>query len=160
MHEVASASWLTHELPKSNFRSREQQKRTFVSLPGIEVLPHPSQKTGLIRGGRRRGACALTASPSVNIFKICLCTKLRLLPGFHMSYLKVISAVGNSKKKTFVSLPGIEPGISGSVDRRLIHWATDPAIVVRLIARCDVGRVLHELQGDILQMCIISQCWV
>jgi len=31
---------------------------------------------------------------------------------------------------------------------------------VRLIARCDVGRVLHELQGDILQMCIISQCWV
>ena len=30
----------------------------------------------------------------------------------------------NSTKK--VILPGIEPGISGSVDRRLIHWATGP----------------------------------
>ena len=24
-------------------------------------------------------------------------------------------------------LPGLEPGIAGSVDRRLIHWATGPA---------------------------------
>ena len=31
------------------------------------------------------------------------------------------------KKKKLI-LPGIEPGISGSVDRRLIHWATGPCV--------------------------------
>ena len=30
------------------------------------------------------------------------------------------------RKKKKLILPGIEPGISGSVDRRLIHWATGP----------------------------------
>ena len=26
-----------------------------------------------------------------------------------------------------MTLPGIEPGIFGSVDRRLIHWAIEPS---------------------------------
>ena len=29
--------------------------------------------------------------------------------------------------KRTLTLPGIEPGIFGSVDRRLIHWAIEPS---------------------------------
>ena len=37
-------------------------------------------------------------------------------------------------------LPGIEPGISGSVDRRLIHWATGP--VDLCVFGCPFGMIL------------------